>query len=156
VAKRNIGLVFQDKTGELLRAIEEETGGRIRAVRLYDTSSARGNSLPAQPGDHLVVMHGKTILIEEKASEVHSSLRSGLSSLMDKPQAGQHRLWARTGNPSVVIFYSAVTGVVEFWDGLLVANHRNEGKPLPADGHFLTCNYKPYDNFKNALKGLFQ
>jgi hypothetical protein len=102
--------------------------------RFPDSRSAQ-NPMSAQPGDHLFLVGGKAILVEEKCSEKYASFRSGMSSLWSKKQAAQHRKWARAGGISWILFCHYQTGAVEIWNtsqrgGLALL--RGQGKRLPA------------------------
>lgn len=107
----------------------------FHVLRLYDTTSARGSFLPAQPGDFLLHKDSKVLLIETKASSVHDSLRSCLSSNMKKAQAANLGLWSACKNKSEVVFahYDSDRGKwssFEVWEGEYVSTCRKKGKVL--------------------------
>ena len=116
--------------------------------RFYDTASANGGFLPAQPGDHLVIWKGVPILIETKLSEKHDSLRSCFSGHVKNHQIGSHRLWLRAGAITLIVFKGA-TGTVEVWGGRHCVDQRTEGRPLKKGGQL-----KVGDTIKSALSGI--
>jgi len=113
---------------------------RLRYVRLYDTKSARGRFMPKQPGDFIVATPLGGTLLECKASDKYLSLSQCLSSAVEEQQAAAARLWSRTGNPSLFLFYSFTSDLVEAWDGNLVGEHRAAGTRLPKAGAITTAN----------------
>lgn len=82
--------------------------------RFYDTHSA-GSFLPSQPADHLVQTPGHTVLVETKYSEVHNSLRSCFSSMVDDTQIAHMRIWMRAGAVGLIAFKGKVG--IEVWEG---------------------------------------
>ena len=126
-----IGSDFEREVQDVLEL--QSTLTRLTYVRLYDTKSARGKFLPEQPGDFIVAADGGHLL-ECKASEKHTSLRSCLADNVSTQQAASHRLWARTGNPCWFVFYSLTTQSLELWEGGVVGLHRAKGTTLPAEG----------------------
>lgn len=98
-------------------------------LRFYDTKSA-GNALPAQPADFLAAHNGRSLFIEAKFSEVHSSLYSCFSNNVDSQQLASARIWGRAGVGYIILFYSDMTDTVEVWDGLPCAKARENGKRL--------------------------
>lgn len=122
---------FEGEVGAKLKEIG--TRHPVRALRLQDTAAARVQYLPAQAGDYIVACPRGGVLLEVKSSTVHGSLTSGLSSLMEKRQAAEHRLWHRAGQPSLVVFYSSTSEEVEVWDGAYVAPLRAKGGRLSKD-----------------------
>lgn len=144
---------FQNKVGSDLKDLMKTEP--IRPFPFPDTFAARGKYLPAQPGDFAVVVPGGCVLIEVKTSEEHHGFASGLSKLMDKRQAAEHRLWHRTGNPSLVVFYSSLSERVEIWDGDYVANVRAGGATLGVkQGSPIFCDVNELkDHLKAKLVG---
>jgi len=108
----------------------------LRYVRLYDTKSA-GRFLPKQPADFIVATPLGGTLLECKASEKYTSLAQCLADAVEPHQAAAARLWKRTGNMSLFLFYSFVSDKVEAWDGQLIGEHRAAGKRLARDGQIM-------------------
>lgn len=124
----SIGAWFEAKTYAALSEIQATCPAMVH--RFPDTKSAR-NLIPAQPGDHLLLIHGMAILIEEKCSETHDNFRSGFSSLWPKKQVAMHRKWHRSDCPSWLLFCDYCTDNIEVWAGDLIAKARAEGKRMP-------------------------
>ena len=124
-----IGKWFEDKIQAALKEIQSKRNAMCH--RYPDTRAAR-NPLPAQPGDFLLTIDSKAILIEAKCSSVHSCLRSGFSDLWPKGEVAFHRLWHRSGHPSWVMFCDYTTERVDIWYGRDIATARAQGKRLPA------------------------
>lgn len=136
----DIGSWFEDKVAGALKEIQDTHKSTFH--RFPDSKAAR-NLLSAQPGDHQFMYEGMTILLEEKCSEAHSSLRGGFSALWDKRQAGFHRKWHRAGIPSAVLFCDYCAKDVEIWDGIQIATARVEGERVPAEVEpIVTCPIK--------------
>lgn len=98
--------------------------------KLKDSHSA-GRMTSSSPADYLIAYKGKGFLVECKASTIHPSLRSCLASAVDDGQIGEHTFWMRAGMNSLFVFYSDLTGLIEFWDGADVVKARITGTPLP-------------------------
>ena len=114
--------------------------------RFYDTRSA-GAFMPSQPADYFLGIQGAMHFFELKSSEKFDNLGSGLSTLMDKDQAAHLRLWARAGACVHVLFLDQVSGAVEWWDGLKVAEHRASGKSIKPYG--IRIHYTDFSTFAN-------
>jgi hypothetical protein len=126
----DIGKWFEGKVQDALKELQAQFPAMF--YRFPDSHAAR-NYLQKQPGDHLFLIKGKAILIEEKCSETHESFRGGFSSLWGKPQAAQHRVWHRAGMPSIIMFCNRIDETVEVWDGRKLAILRATGKRIPAN-----------------------
>lgn len=119
--------------------------------RFMDTHAA-GAFLPANPGDHLVIAHGKPLLIETKYSSNHTSLSSCFASHVSDQQLMFHRLWNRAGARTFILFQGKGY-VYELWDGghcswVRVNNKRLSGsQPLKVVEHPL---------WKEALSKMFE
>lgn len=122
---------------KLEQAIQEEL---VRAqmdrplayYRYFDTKSA-GNIIPNQPADFQTCQRGVTVLIEAKFSSVHESLRSCFAGSVKGHQLASARIWTRAGAGYIVLFYSALSGLVEVWNGLYLAECRSKGEKLSLD-----------------------
>lgn len=98
--------------------------------RFYDTHSA-GSFLPNQPGDHYIKTLTHSILLETKHSEVHASLRSCFSNMVEDSQIAHMRVWMRAGSLTLVLFKG--TNGLELWDGGHCAHCRLHGRRLDSD-----------------------
>jgi hypothetical protein len=98
--------------------------------RFYDTRTA-GTLMPQQPADFLVLPQtGRTIFLEAKFSEAHDSLCQCFSDAVKSHQLASARLVTRAKADYRVLFYSGLSGLVELWDGLYLAEQRAQGKRL--------------------------
>ena len=147
---KKLGKQFEQDTQDLLKLFS--TKYRFYYLRLYDSTSARGQYIPAVPGDFIAVANGVPHLIENKASEKYDSLKSCLSKNVDTGQAAAHRLWHRAGGESWFLFLAHKSQMLEVWNGELVGECRATGKSLPEGGYEMRI---PYALFKNGLKDLF-
>lgn len=142
----NIGKYFEKKTQEALKSLQEKRP--LYYYRFPDATSAR-NAFTAQPADHMIAYNGTVLLLEEKASDVHECLKSGASSLIKKKQAAMHTKWLRSGNKSIYLFYSSITGMVDIWDGEYVSKCRVSGKQLDGERGIIT--YGPIKDLESIL-----
>lgn len=127
-ADNKIGKFFEDKV--MTPTLQKLEGSeKFFYHKLKDTYAA-GTYLPKSPADYLVACNGQSMLMECKASVVHYSLKSCLASMVGDSQVAHHRLWQRTGNKSLFVFYSDQTANVEFWNGAYVVECRVNGSPL--------------------------
>ena len=102
------------------------------AHRFPDTKSA-GNFLPAQPGDHLLLVPTPAaILIEDKSTEVGDPLMVLLKQ-DDKTRAQvlKHRLWNRAGHPSYYVWGDIVAGLTAVYRGMDVVEAYHKRAPEP-------------------------
>ena len=153
VKKVDIGTALE----QAVRDVFEELSARFKFtyIRLYDRKSAQGRYIPEQPGDYLAAAKGQCHLVELKASEKHSSLRSCLSDNVSDFQGAAHRLWNRAGSPSCFIFHSVNTFELEIWDGLVVGECKAFGKVLPKVGEEGGPLVVGYDTLREALYTAF-
>jgi hypothetical protein len=116
---KSTGAKFEEDVQAVLTNLKNR--GLCSWVRLYDSKSARGNFIPAQPGD-FVIAAGAAILLECKSSEVHESLAvpKCLRDNVKAAQAAEHRLWHKAGGSAWFIFYSLQALRYELWRGELV------------------------------------
>ena len=113
--------------------------------RYYDTKSA-GNIIPKQPGDFQTCVRGVTVLVEAKFSSVHKSLRSCFAGSVPGHQLASARIWTRAGAGYIILFYSAMSGLVEIWDGAYLFDCRSKGERLNLDKRRI------YDSVEQALR----
>lgn len=131
--EQKIGAWFE---GEVEMALKEIQATQAAMWHRFTDSKAARNLVKAQPGDHMLLIWGMPILIEEKCSLKHDSLRHGFSAMWPKKQAAKHRLWHRADAPSLVIFCNYNQRIpetympTEIWDGRSLAMARSQGKPI--------------------------
>lgn len=131
--EQKIGVWFE---GEVETALKEIQATQAAMWHRFTDSKAARNLVKAQPGDHMLIIWGIPILIEEKCSIKYDSLRKGFSALWPKKQAAKHRLWHRAGGPSLIIFcdYDQAVALdfhrVEIWKGEPLARARSTGSPI--------------------------
>ncbi len=95
--------------------------------RFYDTKSAGGSFLPAQPGDFFLLVPGSCILIECKSTEADAKLiRMAHHGKQQKNQIAKHKLWTRAGHPAVYLHLNIKTKVIEWHDSNKVIIKKNE------------------------------
>lgn len=127
---------------ELVRAQMDRP---IAYYRYYDTKSA-GAIIPNQPADFQTCQRGVTILIEAKFSSVHESLRSCFAGSVKGHQLASARIWTRAGAGYIILFYSALSGLVEVWDGRYCSECRAKGERLSLDRR------RTYPSVEQALR----
>lgn len=151
-----LGTKFQDDTQAVLKDLQSKHP--LFFDRFYDTKSTGrfgGKTkvfIPPRPGDFLVGHNGMASVLECKASEVHKTLRAGMSSLVADGQCAKMRMWIRSLNCGFFIFRNLMEDVIEVWDGEVVIEARTSGKPLPKEGQRLVTSGK---NLEGALGNLF-
>ena len=125
--KHNDGSFLQDKLADALKWYCEYHPAYWH--RFPDTKSARGNFIKAQPGDFFLLVPGVSILIECKSTQASARLLSlAWHGPVGKGQLGKHRLWLRSGHPSLYLYGDLVTGIFEWHSGNEVLNKKN--RPL--------------------------
>lgn len=83
--------------------------------RFVDSAEA-GNTVRGQPSDNLLVINGKTILIEAKASEAKASFNKSM--LQPAQVSGLYRM-KRAGGEALILFWH--DGYIDVLDGGAVA-----------------------------------
>lgn len=120
----NDGTKIQDKLQEALKDYSQNNKGFY--YRFYDTKSARGATLPAQPGDFFLLIPGQCLLIECKSSEVSTSVTTlAHKGPVGKRQIAKHKLWNRAGHTSLYCYLDLKTGIVEWHSGTNIINKIN-------------------------------
>lgn len=109
----DLGAEFEDKVQQGLKYLE--SFHRCAFERKYDTKSA-GSYLPAQPSDFMAAFDGVHVLLECKASAVHTTFtrKHVTDNVGDKQVAGM-RIWMRAGSNAFYLFHDVSTGIVELW-----------------------------------------
>lgn len=122
--KQNDGTYLQDELAKALKAYCEYNEGYF--YRFYDTRSARVNYLPAQPGDYLLNVPGISILIECKSTTVGASVvKMAWNNKITKNQMAKHRLWHRSGHPSLYLWGDLTNKTFEWHLGETVVSKVN-------------------------------
>lgn len=118
---KNDGEYLQDKLHEAGKLYEKKMPAMWH--RFFDTKSARGHLLPAQPGDFMLLTPWKGILIEAKSTDEGTPLLSLIQSDSSaRNQVGKHRIWHRTGHPSYYIWADIRTKEVRAYRGYAVVS----------------------------------
>jgi hypothetical protein len=116
----NDGSTLENATWKALASIQENDGGF--AYRFAD-SKAAGNLIGAAPGDYLLVLNGRAVLIECKSTVSGTTLRSLIKgSQVGKRQLAKHRLWLRGGGVSLYLHYDLAGGVLSAYEGEVVVD----------------------------------
>lgn len=98
--------------------------------RFYDTRSAKGY-LPAQPADHLLLLNGHGILLEDKSTEVLNTAEACLvAGIFDNRQLAKHRIWRMRGGSTYITVYYERTNKAELWDSAVIDKRNLEGGSL--------------------------
>ncbi len=121
-----------------------ETYHRCAYERKYDTKSA-GTFMPAQPCDFMTERDGVHVLLECKASEVHSTFtrKHVTDNVGDKQVAGM-RIWMRAGSNAFYLFYSLTADIVELWPAEEVIHAALTPRYTPDRGKILgLCGCEP-------------
>ena len=86
--------------------------------RFPDTKTAKSGMIPPQPGDFMLLVPGKAILIECKSTNANSGL-IGMAHKgeVGKRQISHHKMWHRSGNPSIYLWMNIKRDIIEFHDG---------------------------------------
>lgn len=143
---KNDGKALENAVREALKAHQETNQSFF--YRFYDTTSARGNFLPESPGDFMWLLPEGAVLVECKSTEKGADILTMIKgSKTSKAQIPRHRIWHRTGHPSIYIWADLVTREVAIYDGVSVVQaHLNKDKellhchfrgPLPTVGKML-------------------
>lgn len=121
----NNGTQAQDCVQQSLQYLEQYKRGSF--IRLYDSTSSGaaigGNFIPSNPGDFILLLKSRGILIEVKSSIVHKHLQDcTLRNTFRECQILGSRLWTRADGISLGIFMALPSKVIEVWDMPLVVN----------------------------------
>jgi hypothetical protein len=125
--KTNDGSYLQDKLAKVLKDYSANHKGLMH--RFPDTKSAGGNFLQAQPGDFFFLVPQGSILIECKSTVANATLLSlAWHGKVGKNQIAKHRLWQRSGHPSLYLFGNLTEGerkaTFEWHHGINVINKK--------------------------------
>lgn len=121
----NDGSELQDDLANALKRYCETHGAYWH--RFPDTKSARGNFLKSQPGDFMFLVGGTSALIECKSSAVKAKLVTlAWHGDVGKRQLGKHRLWLRSGNPSLYLYGDLISKTYEWHWGSNVIQKVND------------------------------
>lgn len=112
----NNGEFLEGKLKAVLKVIQ--TNSRSFGHRFPDTKTAKSGIIPCQPGDFMLLVPGKAILIECKSTNANSGLISmAHKGDVGKRQIAHHKLWHRSGNPSIYLWMNIKRDIIEFHDG---------------------------------------
>lgn len=117
----NDGTYAQDELQKVLKTFCEYNTAMFH--RFPDTKSAGGHFLQNQPGDYMLNVPGKSILIECKSSTVETKVHVlAHKGKVGKNQIAQHRKWLRSGHPSLYLYYNFKRKLFSWHNGLDVIN----------------------------------
>ena len=117
-------------------------------IRLYDTTSARGQILPETYGDYLWILRGTPILVECKSTETGKPiLELATATKKSKRQLSKHLEWNQKGNPSLYIWGDNINRTVIAYSGISVVER--SPKPLSVGTYSSLSGV-----FVEALKGI--
>ena len=139
----DIGKVFEDELEKVFKSLK--ASHLMGSHRLPDTHSAGGNILQPQPSDYLIGLPPgasvpsagrgtnpqRLIFFEAKASEKHKSLQK--SAVRPEQRGFIHFYTGMLQIPYIICHYSAVNGMMQFWNGASVMDAR-----LDKGQHLLT------------------
>ena len=109
---KNSGELLEGKVRLALKTLQSKT--KAFGHRFPDTKTARSGILPPQPGDFMLLVPGKAVLIECKSTNANTSLLSmAHKGDVGKRQIAHHRLWNRSGNPSLYLWLDIKSGLIE-------------------------------------------
>lgn len=122
---KNNGELIQDKLQNVLSNFAAKSPSFD--YRFYDTKTARSGFIPAQPGDFMLLIPNYAILIECKSSNAGVKLITmAHKGNVGKLQIAKHRMWHRSGHPSLYLYLDLKTNLIEWHCGKKVVKKINE------------------------------
>jgi penicillin-binding protein-related factor A (putative recombinase) len=113
LANTNDGKALEGKLQETLKTFASKQRGFNH--RFPDTRTARSGIIPSQPGDYMLLVPGKAILIEAKSTITEAHIFT--LAHKNKVQIAQHRKWHRSCHPSLYLWMDLKHDIIEFHDG---------------------------------------
>lgn len=141
---KNNGKKFEAKISAVCKELVSKRLGFFH--RFVDKTQAMSGFIPAQPGDYLLLVPGKAILIEAKSTVQGRSLIS--LAHKNKVQIAEHRMWHRAKHSSLYLYWNLKEDIVEIHDGHKVVQKVNE--PL------VTCKSKDLHDSLISVIGLLE
>lgn len=121
MAKKNDGKRMEAKLQTALMELQKTCTAYVH--RFYDTHSAR-NLLPNQPGDFMVLVPDKCLLIEVKSYGEDMT-----PSQFQARQLAKHILWRRAAHPSWFVIHNTSTDLVKIVDAREIEEFTVSGDP---------------------------
>ena len=123
----NNGELLEGKLKATLKTLQAKT--KSFGHRFADTKAAKYGILPPTPGDYMLLVPGKAILIECKSTNANSGLVAmAHKGEVGKRQIAHQRLWNRSGNPSLYLWMNIKRDIIEWHSGANVVEKID--KPL--------------------------
>jgi hypothetical protein len=117
----NNGKWLEKEVEKVLKRMQEKEP--INYHRFADTYSAGGAIISAQPGDYLVLLDKKAILLEIKSTVKGADIFRLISSSKNaKNQLPRHRLWHRANHPSFYLWGDIKEYRVKVYKGQEIVN----------------------------------
>lgn len=129
---KDIGKWFEEQCEPHLKKLCSRRGRMF--YPFPDSRGSRG-TVSAQPGEYMLLIGGKAVLLELKATKKHKTFRSCMAAMVRDSQYGWHKKWHLSGNPSYFIFYSDITKDIQVWNGKDIVKARSDKKPLEKHGY---------------------
>lgn len=124
---KNTGKLLESKISSALKTLQSKT--KSFGHRFVDKAQVMSGFVAPSPGDFMLLVPGKAILIECKSTNANTSLMSmAHKGEVGKRQIAHHRLWNRSGNPSVYLWMNIKRDMIEFHLGSNVVDRVD--KPL--------------------------
>ena len=113
---RNNGELLEGKLKLTLKTLQSKT--KSFGHRFPDTKTARSGILPPQPGDYMILVPGNAVLIECKSTNANTNLLSmAHKGEVGLRQIAHHRIWHRSGHPSLYLWMNIKRDIIEWHDG---------------------------------------
>lgn len=143
MSNANDGKHLEGKLSETLKLFSSKQRGFNH--RFPDTRSARSGMLPSQPGDYMLLVPGKAILIEAKST----TTSTGILTLAhkNKVQIANHKKWHRAMHGSLYLWMDLKNDIIEYHDGRNIVEKVD--KPL-----FIGKSKQMLDGLKCAIEEL--
>jgi hypothetical protein len=144
LAVKNNGKKLESKTTATFKEFTSKRKGFYH--RFVDKTQAMSGHIPASPGDYLLLVPGKAILVECK------STITGIGILTlahkNKVQIATHRMWHRAKHPTLYVYWNLKEDIIEIHDGHNVVQKVNE--PL------ITCKGRELEDSLITVIGLLE
>jgi len=150
---KDIGKWFEEKCSVPLKELCSKKGRMF--YPFPDSRSSRG-LVQNQPGEFMLILNKKPVLIECKASAKHPSFRGCMASMVRDAQYGWHKRWHLSGSESLFLFYSDVSMTIEVWDGKRIVEARRDRHPLEKGGYLIKFDVAKQQAIPEAMNKLIQ
>jgi len=113
MTQKNDGKHLEGKLSEALKIFTSKQRGFNH--RFPDTRTAKSGMLPPMPGDYMLLIPGKAVLIEAKSTAVNTNILT--LAHKNKVQIANHRKWHRSCHPTLYLWMDLKNDTIEFHDG---------------------------------------